>query len=101
MSDLKGLPESTVAAIGDAAIASLDEVPVIQALTNDSRSHIQSASAQVPGGTGGIEATYNNSLLAWPRNALFLDPDEALFLNLDDTSGALDVTFSDNIWYET
>lgn len=101
ISDISGLPESTAGAIGDASIASLDEVPTIQARSNDSRSHIQSASAQVIGGTGAIEAVYNNSSRRWNRNDLVLDPDEALFLNIEDTSGALDVGWAANLFYET
>lgn len=88
-------------ALGDSALASLDEVPVIQAQVNDSRSHIQQASAQGSGGTGAIAATFESSVLTFNRNDLVLDPDESIFLNLLDIVGAMPVTASANLWYET
>lgn len=101
ISDLRGLPESSAGVLGDSAVASLDEVPVIQAKVDDSRAHIQACSAQVIGGTGAVETVFNNSYRRWNQNELVLDPDEALFLNIDDTSGALDVTFGANLFYDT
>jgi len=98
---LKGAGQSTAGALGDNQTASLDEVPVTQAFVNDSRSHIQSAQAQVTGGTGAIDATYNNSVMAWGRGDLVLEPDEALFLNITDVSGALDLNWTATLFYET
>lgn len=96
--DLVALPESTAGVSGDAAIASVDEVPVDQSLVNDSRSHIM-AIAPVVGGAG-IEATAPQKALPFNRNDLVLDPDDAIFLNTTDVSGNLDVTFNLNVWYE-
>lgn len=101
LSALKGLPETTAAAVGDSAIASLDEVPLSQAKINDSRSHIQSAVAHTTGGTGAVEMAFTNSVYRWNRNELVLDPDEALFMNIEDVLGAPDVTFSANLMYDT
>lgn len=98
--DLHSSGESSPGSIGDAASASVDEVPTTQSAVNDSRSHIIGITAGVAGGTGAIEATYPSKVLAFNRGDLVLDPDEALFLNLTDNSGALDITFSCNIWYE-
>ncbi len=100
MLDLTTIPESTPGAIGDAANCSIDEVPVGQADINDSRSHLMNVSATVNGGTGGIEATTPSKVLPFNRNDLVLDPDEAIFMNNTDISGALDVTFNLNVWYE-
>lgn len=98
---MSGFAESTAGTLGDSATASLDEVPIAQNIVNDSRSHIQACQAQVAGGTGSVEATFDNSQQGFGRSDLMLEPDEALFLNTTDISGALDVTFSANIWYET
>lgn len=98
--DLTSKSESGNAILGDAAEASVDEVPVNQARLNDSRSHIMSATAVTIGGTGAIEFLPATKLLTFNRDDLVLDPDESLFLNLLDIAGNLDVTFSLNIWYQ-
>ena len=100
MLDLTAKAESSAGVIGDAASCSIDEIPITQAAVNDSRSHIMAVVAAVQGGTGGVESTYPSKVLAFNRNDLVLDPDEALFMNNTDNSGALDVGFTLNIWYE-
>lgn len=96
----RALPESTALVLGDEWIASLDEIPIAQHSTNDSRSHIAAISASATGGTGAVSATFNNSTLSFNRGDLVLDPDEALFLNISDVVGAADITASFNIWYD-
>jgi len=99
-STLAWMPETTATAIGDSAIASLDEQPVIQANVNDSRSHIQSATIVAAGATGQIEAMVNNSIMIFNRNDLVVDIDEAIFLNTSDVKGSIDATCTANLWYE-
>lgn len=98
--DLRGIPESTAGTLGDSQSCSIDEVPADQFNVNDSRSHVIGATAEVQGGTGSVEAVYNNAVMAFQRGDLVLEPDEALFMNISDISGALDMTWSGNIWYE-
>lgn len=86
--------------IGDAASASLDEVPVDQSIVNDSRSHIASVLAVNTGGTGALISDGDGQTLSFNRGDLVLDPDEALFLNLNDIVGAPPVRFNANFWYE-
>lgn len=100
-SKIVGSGSGTAAVLGDMQTASLDEVPISQAKVNDSRSHIQSANAQVIGGTGAIAATHENSYEVWGRDDLKLEPDEALFLNITDDVGALDMTWTATLHYET
>ncbi len=98
---MRTINESTAGVLGDAASASLDEIPVAQDIVNDSRAHICGVQAAVSGGTGALEAASDKIVLSFRRNDLVLDPDEALFVNTNDISGALDVTFSTNLWYDT
>lgn len=98
--DLNTRGSSTAGALGDAAFCSIDEVPVAQAGTNDSRSHIMGIGAQVIGGTGAIEANGGSKVLSFNRNDLVLDPDEAIFMNIENISGAMDMGYLLNVWYE-
>lgn len=100
MLHLFNTPEGTAAVVGDAQIASVDEVPVLQAQVNDSRSHIMSISPVAIGGTGTIVASSEHLILPFNRNDLVLDPDEALFLNIKDIVGNLDQGIGLNVWYE-
>jgi len=100
-STLKWTPETGAAvAVGDMALASLDEIPQIQAQLDDSRSHIQSAVFTVPGATGGLAGVSENSHMEWNRNDLVLDVDEALFLNTLDIVGTPPVTATAVLFYE-
>lgn len=92
--------ESTAGVEGDTARSSFDEVPVNQSVVNNSRSHIAQIQAVVAGGTGTLDPNAANIVLTFERGQLFLDPDEAWFVNNADVSGALDVGFSWNCWYE-
>lgn len=86
-------------AVGDLARCSLDEVPVMQAAVNDSRSHIDDMAFGV-GATGDLVGSRQRTVLSFNRDDLFLDPDEAVFLNTLDTVGAPPVNWSYNIWYQ-
>lgn len=87
--------------IGEIGGASLDEVPVRQDTTNDSRSHIGSVMYEVGGGTGAAAATAQGQLvLSFNRGDLVLDPDEALFLNTFSIVGPPAVSYKANIYYE-
>jgi len=97
---LTGRGSSTAAVLGDYQVCSMDEVPVTQQAINDSRSHIQSATAAVIGGTGAIAAQIGKDSLTFNRNDLVLDPDEAIFMNITDDNGGLDMQWNCNIWYE-
>jgi len=98
--DLRTSIESTAGVVGDAARCSIDEIPVSQMTVDDSRSHIMGLTSNVQGGTGAVEATAPTQTKFFDRGDLVLDPDEAIFMNLADVSGALDVGFTLNIWYE-
>lgn len=87
----------------DAALSSLDEVPVAQVQVNDSRSHISAVA--VGSGTfstnGGLNPSGTPQLvLNFRRNDLVLEPDEALFLNNVDGAGTPTVNTRVNIWYD-
>lgn len=86
---------------GDAAMASVDEVPTFQAETNDSRAHILSAKFQnhEAAGDGPITSKPADTI-TFNRDQLVLEPDEALFLNTRDDGGAPTTNTSCNIWYE-
>lgn len=98
--DLSTKSSGTAAVLGDAAGCSIDEVPVFQSSTNDSRSHIMAVSSQVIGGTGAIESNTPARVLSFNRGDLVLDPDESIFMNTEDISGAMSVRFNLNIWYD-
>ncbi len=91
---------TTSSAIGDKAVSSLDEVPVSQDTTNDSRAHIGTAVAANVGGTGSLGSTSTPFYMEFDRNDLFLDPDESLFVNNRDIQGAMPFDANWNIWYE-
>lgn len=97
---LKTRHTSQVNVIGDAQLVSVDEVPVVQAATNDSRSHIMQVQAIVSGATGAIAAPPETGHMEFNRNDLVLEPDEALFVNTVDTTGAPTISVSLNLWYE-
>lgn len=84
----------------DEATWSIDEVPVNQLRTNDSRSHIVGGAIKT-GDAGGIAPTKSAKVLSFNRGDLVLDTDEALFLNTADITGAPTVNTSVNVWYET
>jgi len=90
---------NSAVAVGDLAEGSLDEVPVTQERTNDSRSHIDNMAFGV-GATGDLVGSRTRAVLSFNRNDLFLDPDEAIFLNTVDTVGSPPVNWLWNIWYE-
>jgi len=98
--DLTTVSESTAGTEGDAATCSIDEVPAAQVSVNDSRSHIMHIDGVVQAGTGGVEVNPQSKILAFNRGDLLLRPDEAIFMNTIDVSGALDVGFSLNVWYD-
>lgn len=100
-SKIVGSHSTTVGVIGDRQTASLDEVPVAQVAINNSRSHVQAATAQVTGGTGALAPSFNNSYETWDRDDFKLEADEALFLNIADDAGALDMNWSCTLHYET
>lgn len=81
---------------GDEVRASIDEVPVNQMFTNDSRSHLMGLQVKV-------DTALNNSqqqILSFNRGDLVLDPDEAIFLNNNDLNGAPTISSGCNIYYE-
>jgi len=86
--------------LGDIAQCSLDEVPVIQMTTDDSRSHIAGTQCANVGGTGAIAMLTDREVLNFGRNDLVLDPDEALFLNTADVQGAPSFSGQAQIFYE-
>lgn len=98
--DQQAFPSSTALALGDAAVASIDEIPVNQINSSDSRSHISGVSVSVPGGTGAIEGIYTRSVTVLNRGDLVLDPDESLFMNTLDKIGAPVVEWTCNFWYD-
>ncbi len=90
-----------VTVIGDRATFSLDEVPVIQNATNNSRSHIMDVRLNASGATGAIATRHDRASMSFERGQLPLDPDEALFWNGRDSVGAPAISdASVNIWYE-
>lgn len=87
--------------LGETNTMSIDEVPVDQSKTNDSRSHIMVVGSSVTGGTGAISFNSRKQTLSFNRNDLVLDPDEAIFMNNDARVGsAASVLHSLNVWYE-
>ncbi len=99
--DLSMIVSATVVALDQMAL-SVDEVPIVQQGTNDSRSHIMAVRSIVGDSTGaGLSGTPGSSkILSFNRNDLVLDPDEAIFLNGSNIVG--DPTFDGNlnVWYE-
>ncbi len=99
--DLSFIISATVVALDQMALG-VDEVPVAQQGTNDSRSHIMAVRGIVGDATGAGLAQVNGAskILSFNRGDLVLDPDEALFLNAANIVG--DPTFDGNlnIWYE-
>lgn len=89
---------------GDSATASLDEVPVIQAGTNDSRSHIGHVSMQVEEGseaTAHFGVNGNSRLvLTFQRTQMVLEPDEGIFWNTESSGGDPTALMNCNVWYE-
>lgn len=86
--------------LGDNAQMSLDEVPVRQDGTDDTRSHIMMGGYSVVGGTGALHGPSVGKVLSFNRGDLVLDPDEAFFLNTNDASGTPGLSMAVNVWYE-
>ncbi len=98
--DLATVSESTAGALGDAAECSIDEVTTRQSASNDSRNHIMHITAAVIGGTGAVEASPAQKIMSFRKGDLELRSDDSLFMNNTDVSGALDIGFALNIWYD-
>lgn len=92
---------ATIVAL-DSMKVSIDEVPVAQANTNDSRSHIMEVDQQIGDATGAGLAPTNaaKAVLSFNRNDLVLDSDEAIFMNGIDVAGAATIEAGLNVWYD-
>ncbi len=97
--EVLGLSANAATAAGDAAILSMDEVPVNQVQTNDSRSHIDHVSWS-GGATGDTKGSNGRAVLNWNRDDFVLDPDEAIFMNVLDITGAPPLNATANLWYQ-
>lgn len=86
--------------IGETTTSSLDEVPVTQITTDDSRSHIDAAVYAVIGGTAAVIGPPARAVLTFNRNDLVLDPDEALFVNNTGVVGTAAPNATWNLWYQ-
>ncbi len=97
---IMGISSSEADSLGEANNASLDEVPVNQHRSNDSRSHIDYVKGNVGGGTGAIVMAPGRAVLSFGPNDLVLDPDEALFLNTQADIGSAIPRSTVNLFYE-
>jgi len=94
---LKVLQRGTIFVDGDQANVSIDEIPIAQKASNDSRSHIGS----VDFAANTIAVTIAQTLvLTWNRDDFVLDPDESIFMNIEDQTGAPAISGSCNLWYD-